>query len=686
MRQSRGIVLGVGGLWLMSLGSCDTTEPPLPSPETLILSDSATMDESLASTQDRLPIGLAAAVAAQTTGAEGEVAYISLSPASYPEGALARIRNTRLAATVTAPVVDGGFDPVAVPATAGDSVEVEILSNPGVMVARTGSRVPKRRRPRVVRTVPPRGKTDVAVNAIIVVVFSEPVATSSLSSSSVQLFQGTTPVAGTARLQEGTTTAVVFQPSRPLAGNTSHRLVVTQAVRDLDGDPLDTPASIEFRTGAAGSVAASSITPEIVTAHAGTGVLFRLNAVLRDAQGRTLRGIPVDWSSSDTTIAVIADASWDGFQPTAYIGGRGVSGSVTITATAEDQHGTATVILENLADVAVGSVSTGSVDRFCFLTVDGAPYCVSPGNGLYAYVPVAVPGGTTFAKISVGRDHACALSADGAAYCWGGNSSGQLGAATTEVCNPYEANLKESCQPVRVSGGLSFTDITVGRFHTCGLTTAGAAYCWGENQSGQLGAYAGWESAAPVAVAPEHRFRRIDSGKQGTCGLTDAGAVYCWGPSYTDSTSREPNAVASGLVFSDLTVGGDNSIAGSADHACALTDANAVYCWDAAHPGQVALVAVTLPPGVTLRAIDAGLGHTCGVAIDASVYCWGWKYDDSYNPVPFDPIRVKDRRFLSVSSGGGGIDGFEGRACGVGEDGRVYCWDPAAGEPWRASP
>lgn len=685
MRHTRGVVLGVGGLWLMWLGSCDTIAPPPPPPPgTLTISDSATTDVPPSPALHRLPTGMAAAVATQTTGAETEVAYISLSPESYPEGALARIRNTRIAGTLAAAVMDGGFDPVAVPATADDSVEIEILGSTGVMVARTGSKVPKRRRPRVVRTVPPRGKTDVAVNAVIVVIFSEPVASGSLTPSSVRLFEGTTTVAGTARLVEGTTTAVTFQPSRPLAGNTSYRLVVTQEARDLDGDPLETPVNIEFRTRATGSVASLTMTPEVVTAHAGTGLLFRLTPVLRDAQGRTLTGIPVEWSSSDTTIAVIGAASWDGIHPLAYIGGRGVPGSVTITAIAQGYGDTATVTLENLADIQLASISTGSVDRFCVLSVDGRPYC--RGEGFGAEVPVAVPGGLTFTKISVGRNHACALSTDGTAYCWGRNSAGQLGAATIEVCSPYEPDLNDSCRPLRVSGGLSFTDITTGRSHTCGLTTLGAAYCWGDGRAGQFGAYPGWKSAAPVAVAPEHRFRRIDSGKAHTCGLTDAGTVYCWGGPYrTDSASWEPVAVAPGLVFSELTVGGDNSIAGFPDHACGLTDAGAVYCWDAAPPSQVAPRAITLPSGVTLKTIDAGLGHTCGVATEGSVYCWGWKYQES-DYVAFDPIRVNDRRFLSVSSGGGGFDGFEGRACGVGEDGRAYCWDPAVGQPWRAIP
>src|SRR5216110_2256484 len=46
--------------------------------------------------------------------------------------------------------------------------------------------------------------------------------------------------------------------------------------------------------------------------------------------------------------------------------------------------------------------------------------------------------------------------------------------------------------PAPVAGGLRFTTVSAGRFHTCGLATDSTAYCWGSNGWGQLGS----ESAA----------------------------------------------------------------------------------------------------------------------------------------------------------------------------------------------
>ena len=76
-----------------------------------------------------------------------------------------------------------------------------------------------------------------------------------------------------------------------------------------------------------------------------------------------------------------------------------------------------------------------------------------------------------------GSSHVCSLNAIGNAYCWGNNSSGQLGNGTTT----------SSGTPLRVSGGVAFSSLTGAAFSTCGLTSGGAAYCWGLNDNGQAG-------------------------------------------------------------------------------------------------------------------------------------------------------------------------------------------------------
>ena len=94
-------------------------------------------------------------------------------------------------------------------------------------------------------------------------------------------------------------------------------------------------------------------------------------------------------------------------------------------------------------------------------------------------VPVTAPGGVTFSRLATSVIHSCALSTTGAAYCWGANTVGQLGDGTQTDRNVPTA--------VSMPVGVTFTAISAGQDHSCGLTAQGAIYCWGWNTNGQLG-------------------------------------------------------------------------------------------------------------------------------------------------------------------------------------------------------
>jgi alpha-tubulin suppressor-like RCC1 family protein len=87
------------------------------------------------------------------------------------------------------------------------------------------------------------------------------------------------------------------------------------------------------------------------------------------------------------------------------------------------------------------------------------------------------PPAPLFASLTVGFAHACALTNDGTAYCWGDNSSGQLGDSTTAT----------RINPTAVVTPMRFASIRAGFQHTCGITTDGFVACWGRNTVGELG-------------------------------------------------------------------------------------------------------------------------------------------------------------------------------------------------------
>jgi alpha-tubulin suppressor-like RCC1 family protein len=131
---------------------------------------------------------------------------------------------------------------------------------------------------------------------------------------------------------------------------------------------------------------------------------------------------------------------------------------------------------------------------------------------------------TAFRQLSVGggdlsQTHVCALTIDGAAYCWGGNYEGSLGNGTHDW----------SPDPTPVAGDLRFESISAGGSHTCGITLDGDAYCWGSNMWGQLGHPGITASPVPVPVTSDTTFALIAAGSAHTCGLCTDGTVYCWG-------------------------------------------------------------------------------------------------------------------------------------------------------------
>ena len=134
--------------------------------------------------------------------------------------------------------------------------------------------------------------------------------------------------------------------------------------------------------------------------------------------------------------------------------------------------------------------------------------------------PRAVSGRLRFRELSTkasGR-HVCGITTAGAAYCWGENTFGQLG----------DGSRDNRVSPQQVLGGLSFTSISAGWRFTCGLTAYGAAHCWGRGEWGQLGDGLAAGSLTPVAVTGEHRFTQIEVGSNNlVCGGTDAARILC---------------------------------------------------------------------------------------------------------------------------------------------------------------
>ncbi|MBN8428929.1 MAG: hypothetical protein J0L65_15825 [Xanthomonadales bacterium] len=137
-------------------------------------------------------------------------------------------------------------------------------------------------------------------------------------------------------------------------------------------------------------------------------------------------------------------------------------------------------------------------------------------------------------QVAAGHSHTCALKADGKVQCWGDNTYGQLGDGTTT----------RRLMGVPVSGLNGVIVITAGGHHTCAVTNSGAALCWGGNSDGQLGDGSGLRRLTPVLVdGLDSGVATITAGDYHTCAVTTDGAALCWG------YNRRPPAFSSGAVW-----------------------------------------------------------------------------------------------------------------------------------------
>src|SRR5262249_36192764 len=110
---------------------------------------------------------------------------------------------------------------------------------------------------------------------------------------------------------------------------------------------------------------------------------------------------------------------------------------------------------------------------------------------------------------------------DGTAWCWGLNSNGQLGDETTT----------NRTTPVQVAAlGANVAKIGLGFTHTCAITTDGRLWCWGANSFGQLGEDTTNDRLAPQPVsAILNTVAEVELGTTSTCARKNDGTLWCWG-------------------------------------------------------------------------------------------------------------------------------------------------------------
>jgi alpha-tubulin suppressor-like RCC1 family protein len=295
--------------------------------------------------------------------------------------------------------------------------------------------------------------------------------------------------------------------------------------------------------------------------------------------------------------------------------------------------------------VGSGFTFVTGLSKTCDLQSDGIANCFLNDNlnGANGYGPGVVG----FAQ---GNQHACELLVNGTVSCFGSNSRGQLG-------NSNAGGSSQTFVTVLDTNGVILQGIVMissGAFHTCAVRVDGKVFCWGDNTSGQLGlgtvgGFSGF--ASPVVglsniVAVSGSLDTESSGfgnNSFTCALSAVGGASCWGYGLNGQLGNGSNPQTQPVAetVSGLTNAAALSAGGS--HACAVLADGSAMCWGddsrdqlgaadtANHNAPVPVIQnISVINGLTfafrltwVTAITAGKSHTCSLQAFGLPRCWG---------------------------------------------------------------
>jgi alpha-tubulin suppressor-like RCC1 family protein len=229
----------------------------------------------------------------------------------------------------------------------------------------------------------------------------------------------------------------------------------------------------------------------------------------------------------------------------------------------------------------------------------------------------------------VASSHTCGLTSAGVAWCWGLGAYGQLGDDRRDAYSPT---------PVEAHTTVRFTALAAGSLHTCGIATDSTAWCWGDSNGGATGdSTAAWGPTtgfvgarpAPVPVSGQLKFVALTAGSQHTCGLATTGVAYCWG-------SNSVGQLGGGEL--------------------------------GPHRAPTPVLS-----NFAFKSVSAGDFYTCGLDLNGAAWCWGMnasgRLGNGGGANANGPVAVAGGlTFTALANGKGG------HTCGIATSGANYCW------------
>ena len=407
----------------------------------------------------------------------------------------------------------------------------------------------------------------------------------------------------------------------------------------------------------------------------GVGRAVALAIDLRDRFDNPLTTRTPVWRTLDASVASVSELG--------VVVAR-TSGSARVVATLDAVADTLTLVVGATQPRRWQQVAVG-VSHTCAVTASGELFCwgfnrngqIGDGTILHRTLPVRVPmpTGVNIAHVRAAGSSTCVLDDRGRIWCWGLARDGSVITVPT-LLDASGRVFTDFAITAGVGSGAGSGP------NGCALTADGAAFCWGSGGAGQLGNGATTSSGTPVAVTmPDGvRFVELAMGGASVCARSGVGEAWCWG-SLAASPSAANGRLSPGRIVLPAEVRLSRLSAGDA-HVCATSESGSAWCWGRNTRGQLGVgtpattytaVAVAAPAGTLFRTVQAHGLTTCAILRNGGLSCMGaGTAGEQGNGVFLDRnaqglVSIPgELRFAQLAGGA--------HVCALTEGGDLFCW------------
>jgi alpha-tubulin suppressor-like RCC1 family protein len=335
--------------------------------------------------------------------------------------------------------------------------------------------------------------------------------------------------------------------------------------------------------------------------------------------------------------------------------------------------------LTDIYYVSVGNSHTCAVDNKNQIWCWGNNYYGQLGIGkdynyyqTYYRFPRQVTSVVKVKGVSVGYSSTCVIKQDNSLWCWGGNDSGQLGDGTF-IARTFP-HMKITDNVLQISANL---------YNTCAIISDNSLWCWGSNWYGQLGlGFSGGNINTPQKVMEE--VASVSVGENHTCSMKQDNSPLCWGNNWGGQIGDGTNIQRVSpypVKISDIVI----SVSSGYEHTCALMSDRSLWCWGRNSEGQLGSGSsrnycggwwpnCNKNPTKIMDDVvqfSAGAYHTCAVKTDGSLWCWGY---NNWGQIGDGSFSYRNIPTLIMSSGVSSVAAGVEHTCAVKQDGALWCW------------